>query len=66
MLEMIEQDGGDVAKYVEKAKNKDDNFRLMGFGPVSYTHLDVYKRQPMYTGTFFLGFLIFLILGMVV
>ncbi len=40
MLEMIEQDGGDVAKYVEKAKNKDDNFRLMGFGHRVYKSFD--------------------------
>ena len=32
MLEHIEQDGGDVAKYVAKAKDKNDSFRLMGFG----------------------------------
>jgi len=40
MLEMIEQDGGNVAKYVEKAKNKDDNFRLMGFGHRVYKSFD--------------------------
>ncbi|WP_417430839.1 citrate synthase [Halpernia sp.] len=40
MLEMIEKDGGDVAKYVEKAKNKDDNFRLMGFGHRVYKNFD--------------------------
>lgn len=40
MLEMIEQDGGDVAKYVDKAKNKDDNFRLMGFGHRVYKSFD--------------------------
>ncbi|SEF79317.1 citrate synthase [Halpernia humi] len=40
MLEMIAQDGGDVAKYVEKAKNKDDNFRLMGFGHRVYKNFD--------------------------
>jgi citrate synthase len=40
MLEMIENDGGDVAKYVEKAKNKDDNFRLMGFGHRVYKNFD--------------------------
>lgn len=40
MLEMIEQDGGDVAKYVEKAKNKEDNFRLMGFGHRVYKNFD--------------------------
>ncbi|MDA4743668.1 citrate (Si)-synthase, partial [Enterobacter hormaechei] len=32
MLEMIDTDGGDVSKYVAKAKDKNDNFRLMGFG----------------------------------
>ncbi|SHI35293.1 citrate synthase [Cruoricaptor ignavus] len=40
MLEMIEKDGGDVAKYVEKAKNKEDNFRLMGFGHRVYKNFD--------------------------
>lgn len=40
MLEMIDNDGGDVAKYVEKAKNKDDNFRLMGFGHRVYKNFD--------------------------
>lgn len=40
MLEMIEKDGGDVAKYVQKAKNKDDNFRLMGFGHRVYKNFD--------------------------
>ncbi|MBF8458149.1 citrate synthase [Kaistella sp. G5-32] len=40
MLEMIEKDGGNVAKYVEKAKNKDDNFRLMGFGHRVYKNFD--------------------------
>ncbi len=40
MLELIEQDGGDVAKYVEKAKNKEDNFRLMGFGHRVYKNFD--------------------------
>lgn len=40
MLEMIEKDGGDVAKYVEKAKNKDDQFRLMGFGHRVYKNFD--------------------------
>ncbi len=40
MLEMIEKDGGDVAKWVEKAKNKEDNFRLMGFGHRVYKNFD--------------------------
>ena len=32
MLEAIKADGGDTAKYLAKAKDKDDPFRLMGFG----------------------------------
>ena len=40
MLEMIEKDGGDVAKYVEKAKDKEDSFRLMGFGHRVYKNFD--------------------------
>lgn len=44
MLEMIEKDGGDVAKYVAKAKNKEDNFRLMGFGHRVYKNFDPRAR----------------------
>lgn len=40
MLEHIEQDGGDVAKYVAKAKDKNDSFRLMGFGHRVYKNFD--------------------------
>lgn len=40
MLEMIEQDGGDYQKYIEKAKDKNDPFRLMGFGHRVYRKLD--------------------------
>ncbi len=40
MLEMIEQDGGDVEKYVKKAKDKEDSFRLMGFGHRVYKNFD--------------------------
>jgi citrate synthase len=40
MLEMIQADGGDYKKYVEKAKNKDDEFRLMGFGHRVYKNFD--------------------------
>jgi len=32
MLEAIQKDGGDADKYLAKAKDKDDPFRLMGFG----------------------------------
>ena len=58
-----------VQSAVDKAKDKESGFRLMGFGhrvyknfdprakiiremtykvPVSYTHLDVYKRQVLH------------------
>jgi len=32
MLEEIKSNGGDVDKYISKAKDKNDSFRLMGFG----------------------------------
>jgi citrate synthase len=40
MLERIRADGGDVAKYVEMAKDKDSGFRLMGFGHRVYKNFD--------------------------
>jgi citrate synthase len=40
MLEMIRQDGGNVQKWVDKAKDKNDNFRLMGFGHRVYKNFD--------------------------
>jgi citrate synthase len=40
MLESIKADGGDVAKYVAKAKDKNDPFRLMGFGHRVYKNFD--------------------------
>ena len=40
MLEAIKEDGGDVAKYVAKAKDKNDNFLLMGFGHRVYKSFD--------------------------
>ena len=40
MLEKIHQDGGDVDKWVAKAKDKDDSFRLMGFGHRVYKNFD--------------------------
>lgn len=39
-LEAIRQDGGDVEKYVEMAKDKSSGFRLMGFGHRVYRHFD--------------------------
>ena len=40
MLEKIKADGGDVDKYVAKAKDKTDSFRLMGFGHRVYKNFD--------------------------
>ena len=40
MLEMIKNDGGGMQKWVDKAKDKDDNFRLMGFGHRVYKNMD--------------------------
>lgn len=40
MLEAIKADGGDVAKYMAKAKDKNDPFRLMGFGHRVYKNFD--------------------------
>jgi citrate synthase len=40
MLEAIKADGGDVEKFIAKAKDKDDPFRLMGFGHRVYKNFD--------------------------
>jgi len=40
MLSMIERDGMDFKKYVDKAKDKADPFRLMGFGHRVYKNFD--------------------------
>ena len=40
MLKMIDKDGGDYNKYIEKAKNKNSSFRLMGFGHRVYKNYD--------------------------
>lgn len=40
MLELIKNDGGDTEKWINKAKDKDDNFRLMGFGHRVYKNFD--------------------------
>jgi len=44
MLENIKKDGGDVNKYMEKAKDKNDPFRLMGFGHRVYKNFDPRAR----------------------
>jgi citrate synthase len=40
MLERIRDDGGDVKKYVNLAKDKTSSFRLMGFGHRVYKNFD--------------------------
>ena len=40
MLESIKADGGDTKKYMAKAKDKNDPFRLMGFGHRVYKNFD--------------------------
>ena len=44
MLEDIKADGGDVSKYITKAKDKSDPFRLMGFGHRVYKNFDPRAR----------------------
>jgi citrate synthase len=40
MLETIKSDGGNVKKFLDKAKDKNDPFRLMGFGHRVYKNFD--------------------------
>ena len=40
MLEKIMRDGGDLQKWIDKAKDKNDSFRLMGFGHRVYKNFD--------------------------
>ncbi|MBF9254710.1 citrate synthase [Pontibacter sp. 172403-2] len=40
MLEEIKKDGGDSKKFIAKAKDKNDPFRLMGFGHRVYKNFD--------------------------
>ena len=40
MLKMINADGGNFEKYVEMAKDKNSNFKLMGFGHRVYKNFD--------------------------
>ncbi|MGV9004868.1 citrate synthase [Flavobacterium sp.] len=44
MLEAIQADGGDADKYMAKAKDKNDPFRLMGFGHRVYKNFDPRAR----------------------
>ena len=40
MLEKIMNDGGGLTKWIDKAKDKNDSFRLMGFGHRVYKNFD--------------------------
>jgi citrate synthase len=44
MLEEVRQSGGNVRKAVERAKDKNDSFRLMGFGHRVYKNFDPRAR----------------------
>lgn len=44
MLEDIQNDGGGVEKFIAKAKDKNDPFRLMGFGHRVYKNFDPRAR----------------------
>lgn len=44
MLTNIQAEGGDYKKYIEKAKDKNDPFRLMGFGHRVYKNYDPRAR----------------------
>lgn len=44
MLEAIHQDGGNYLKYIAKAKDPNDPFRLMGFGHRVYKNFDPRAR----------------------
>ena len=44
MLEAIQEDGGDTKKYMGRAKDKSDPFRLMGFGHRVYKNFDPRAR----------------------
>ncbi len=40
MLEAMERDGGDIQKYIDKAKEPNSTYRLMGFGHRVYKNYD--------------------------
>ncbi len=44
MLDMIVRQGGDIETFVKRAKDKDDPFRLMGFGHRVYKNFDPRAR----------------------
>ncbi len=51
MLQMIHEDGGDYRKFVDMAKDKDSEFRLMGFGHRVYKNFDPRAKILRQTAT---------------
>ena len=47
--QLIQEYLGEIDFQKNYQTNASNNYRLMGTTPVSYTHLDVYKRQPIYS-----------------
>jgi len=58
MLEDILADGGNTAKYIGKAKDRDDPFRLMGFGHRVYKNYDPRARIIKQTADRIIGKLV--------
>lgn len=44
MLDTIKEDGGNIQKWIDKAKDRNDEFRLMGFGHRVYKNFDPRAR----------------------
>jgi len=55
MLEAIRADGGDIGKYVARAKDPNDSFRLSGFGHRVYKNYDPRARILRSTADLVLG-----------
>ncbi|MEM7051396.1 MAG: citrate synthase [Acidobacteriota bacterium] len=55
MLEQIQRDGSNYRKYVDRAKDKRDEFRLMGFGHRVYKNFDPRARILKATAAKVLG-----------
>jgi citrate synthase len=55
MLQAIQADGGDIDKYVRRAKDPDDHFRLSGFGHRVYKNYDPRARIIKSTADHVLG-----------
>jgi citrate synthase len=63
MLRMIRDDDGDFEKYVNMAKDKDDPFRLMGFGHRVYKNFDPRATRKLYPNVDFYSGIIYRAMG---